>query len=38
MKDFSNERWRTILAFNGLNDFDAVWKHEAAWFEEPNQR
>ena len=38
MKDFINERWRAILAFNGLNDFDAIWKHEAAWFEEPNQR
>ena len=38
MKDFVNERWRSILAHNGLSDFDALWKREAAWFEEPNFR
>lgn len=38
MKDFINERWRSILAFNELNDFDALWKLDAEWFEAPNQR
>jgi hypothetical protein len=38
MKDFINERWRPILAHNGLSDFDALWKLKADWFEEPNHR
>jgi len=38
MKDFVNERWRAILAHNGLAGFDALWKLEAEWFEAPNQR
>jgi len=38
MKDFVNERWRPILAHNGLSDFDALWRLEAGWFEEPNRR
>ena len=38
MKDFINERWRPILAHNGLTSFDALWKLKADWFEEPNQR
>jgi len=38
MKDFINERWRPVLARNGLADFDALWLHKAAWFEEPNAR
>lgn len=38
MQDFINENWRDILAFNGLSDFDALWKLEAQWFEEPNHR
>jgi hypothetical protein len=36
VKDFIDERWRPILAFNGLEDFDALWKLDAAWFEAPN--
>lgn len=38
MKDYINERWRPILAHNGLSDFDALWKLEAQWFEKPNFR
>lgn len=38
MQDFINEKWRPILAHNGLSDFDALWKLEAQWFEEPNYR
>ena len=38
MSDYINERWRAILAHNGLNDFEALWKLEAKWFEEPNFR
>lgn len=38
MKDYINERWRSILAHNGLSDFEALWKLEAKWFEEPNFR
>lgn len=38
MQDFINEKWRFILAHNGLSDFDALWKLEAQWFEEPNYR
>lgn len=38
MKDFVNSRWRPILAFNHLQDFDALWSLEAEWFEPPNQR
>jgi hypothetical protein len=35
---YINERWRQILAYNGLLDFDALWTLEAPWFEEPNRR
>jgi hypothetical protein len=38
MEDFINERWRSILAFNGLDDFDALWRFQAEWFETPNRR
>ncbi|MDR2219045.1 MAG: lipopolysaccharide kinase InaA family protein [Methylobacillus sp.] len=38
MADFISERWRPILAHNDLTDFDALWKHKADWFEEPNHR
>lgn len=38
MQDYINESWRRILAYNGLSDFDALWKLEAQWFEEPNYR
>lgn len=38
MKDFVNDRWRSILAFNGLSEFDALWTLEASWFEDPNHR
>ncbi len=38
MKDFINERWRPILAHNGLSDFKALWELKADWFEEPNHR
>lgn len=38
MKDFINERWRPILAHNGLTDFNALWDLKAEWFEEPNHR
>lgn len=38
MKDFISDHWRQILAYNGLSDFDALWHHQADWFEEPNKR
>ena len=38
MKDFINERWRTILVHNGLGNFDTIWELKAEWFEEPNHR
>ena len=38
MRAYINERWRLILAHNGLLDFDALWALEAPWFEEPNHR
>jgi hypothetical protein len=38
MKYYLNERWRPILAHNGLTDFAALWQHKAEWFEEPNHR
>lgn len=38
MKDFINERWRPILAHNGLDDFNALWDLKAEWFEVPNRR
>lgn len=38
MKDYIDERWRLILAHNGLSNFDALWKLKAEWFEEPNFR
>ena len=37
MKDFIDERWRPLLAFNGLDDFDALWALDAEWFEAPNR-
>lgn len=38
MNDFINERWQAILAHNGLDGFDALWRLEADWFEPPNER
>lgn len=38
MKDYLDERWRAILAHNGLADFDSLWRHAADWFEPPNRR
>ena len=38
MQDYLNEDWRSILAFNGLTDFESLWQLDAPWFEEPNQR
>lgn len=38
MNDFINDKWRPILAHNGLLDFDALWQLQAQWFEEPNYR
>ncbi|MDR2112160.1 MAG: lipopolysaccharide kinase InaA family protein [Candidatus Accumulibacter sp.] len=37
MKDFINEHWRPVLAFNGLDDFDALWKLDNEWVEAPNR-
>lgn len=37
-QDYISERWRSILAYNGLTNFASLWKLEAKWFEEPNQR
>jgi len=38
MKDYVDERWRPIMTYNGLPDFDALWRLDAQWFEEPNRR
>lgn len=38
MKDHLDERWLSILAHNGLTDFNALWNLEAEWFEPPNRR
>lgn len=38
MHDFVAGHWRAILAHNDLLDFDALWRLEASWFEEPNRR
>lgn len=38
MKDFIRECWRSVLAYNGLLDFNALWQLEAPWFEAPNRR
>ncbi len=38
MKDYLNGRWRSLLAYNGLDGFDALWALELPWFEAPNQR
>ncbi len=38
MEDFINEKWRPILAHNGLSDFDSLWQLQANWFEDPNYR
>ncbi|MDR3300033.1 MAG: lipopolysaccharide kinase InaA family protein [Candidatus Accumulibacter sp.] len=38
MQDFINERWLSILAFSGIDDFDALWRFQAKWFEAPNHR
>lgn len=38
MKDYIDERWRSILSHNQLRDFDALWQLKAEWFEAPNQR
>lgn len=38
MKDFISDKWRAILEFNHLADFDALWALDAEWFEPPNHR
>jgi hypothetical protein len=38
MNDYIAPEWQRIFAFNGLHTFDDLWKLEAKWFEEPNQR
>ena len=38
MKDYVNDRWRSILTHNSLSDFESLWRLKAPWFEEPNHR
>lgn len=38
MKDFVGERWRSILAYNGVVEFEALWAWQMPWFEPPNHR
>jgi hypothetical protein len=38
MQDYIDPTWQAILTHNRLADFDTLWKLEAGWFEEPNQR
>lgn len=38
MKQYISPLWQPILAFNGLDNFDALWNLQAEWFETPNQR
>jgi hypothetical protein len=38
MDGFIDDRWRLIFSFNGLDDFDALWRLQTEWFEAPNYR
>lgn len=39
MDAYVNEDWRDVLAWNGLADFDALWRKDAGrWYEPPNRR
>jgi len=38
MEDFVDTEWQPILAYNGLDGFDALWRLQADWFEPPNHR
>jgi hypothetical protein len=38
VKDFATERWRAILAHNGLDGFEDVWSLTHDWVERPNTR
>lgn len=37
MDEFSADGWRDLLAFNGLDSFDALWNLQVPWFEELNR-
>lgn len=38
MKEYIGKGWDGVLRLNNLDSFDAVWRLEAGWFEEPNER
>jgi hypothetical protein len=38
VQEFTTQRWREILAHNGLAGFDDVWNLAHAWVEPPNTR
>jgi len=38
MQDYIDPTWRPILERNELGDFDALWRLEAGWLEEPNRK
>lgn len=38
MKEYIGSGWESILQFNQLGSFDALWDLKADWFEEPNER
>lgn len=38
LKDFISHADAEVLAFNGLDNFEALWALQAPWFEKPNRR
>jgi len=38
MTHYLSADWKSVLAFNQLDSFDAFWQVTADWFEEPNRR
>jgi hypothetical protein len=38
VNDFATERWREILALNGLDGFEDLWNLAHTWVEPPNTR
>ncbi len=36
--NFFGEGWQEVLQCNGLDSFDALWRLDVEWFEEPNER
>lgn len=37
-REFLTDEWRYLARAGVLNDFEAIWRQDIGWFEEPNQR